>query len=74
MVGDFNQVLELSKYYFNYVRINNPKARQVVIEQMNTVSHIVLDIYRELYPKVKRYPCGKPDLLKQGCLEVYTSL
>lgn len=22
--------------YFNYLHINNPKARQVVIEQMNT--------------------------------------
>lgn len=36
IVGYFKLVLEQSKDYFNYLHINNPKARQVVLEQMNT--------------------------------------
>lgn len=34
-------------FYFNYLHINNPKARQVVIEQMNTHNLIDIYIYRE---------------------------
>lgn len=30
-------------FYFNYLHNNNPKARQVVIEQINT--HNLIDIY-----------------------------
>lgn len=38
MVGDFNLVLDPSMDYFNHLYINNPKARQVVIEQMNQIT------------------------------------
>lgn len=54
-------------YYFNYLHINNPKARQVVIEQMN--NHNLIDICREFYPDVKRYTWRKPNPLKQARLD-----
>lgn len=53
--------------YFNYLHINNPKARQVVIEQMN--NHNLIDICREFYPDVKRYTWRKPNPLKQALLD-----
>lgn len=58
-------------FYFNYLHNNNPKARQVVIEQMNT--HNLIDIYiyieREFYPDVTRYTWRKPNPLKQARLD-----
>ena len=33
-VGDCNLVLSPEKEYFNYMDLNNPKARQKVIEMM----------------------------------------
>lgn len=66
MVGDFNLILDTSMDYFKYLHINNAKARQVVLEQMNT--HNLIDIYREFYPDVKRYTWRKPNPLKQARL------
>jgi len=34
LVGDFNLVLRPEKDYFNYMHLNNRKARQKVIEMM----------------------------------------
>jgi exonuclease III len=35
IVGDFNLVLDKEKYYYNYLHINNPKAREKVLELIN---------------------------------------
>lgn len=67
IVGDFNLVLDPSIDYFNYLHINNPKARQVVLEQMNT--HNLIYIYREFYPDIKRYTRRKPNPLRQARLD-----
>ena len=35
VVGDFNLVIDLAKDYYNYLHVNNPKAREAVLDQMN---------------------------------------
>ena len=50
LVGDFNLVLSPEKDYFNYMHLNNPKARQKVIEMM-----LDLDLIRLL----ERRPHGR---------------
>ena len=53
IVGDFNLVLDTSKDYFNYLHVNNPKAREVVHQQIQSSN--LVDIYRQFYPNVNRY-------------------
>ena len=59
--GDFNCVLNPELDYYNYKSINNPKAREIVLELMNT--KYLVDPYREKNPtknnllEKKRNPC-----------------
>lgn len=38
IVGDFNLVLDTSQDYYNYLHVNNPKAREIVLEHMMSFS------------------------------------
>ena len=63
--GDFNCVLNPELDYYNYKVINNPKAREKVIELMNT--KYLVDPFREKYPAQKntwkkRNPCKQARL------------
>ena len=54
MVGDFNLVMDPKMDYYNYLHVNNPKAREKVIEIVSQLN--LTDIYRELHPDNKRFP------------------
>ena len=58
LVGDFNLVLDPEKDYFNCLHINNPKARNKVLELIENYN--LTDIFREIYPEEKRYTWRKP--------------
>lgn len=45
IVGDFNLVLNTSQDYYNYLHVNNPKAREIVLEHI--MSYSLVDIHRE---------------------------
>ena len=49
--GDFNLVLDPDKDYSNYRNINNPKARERVLEIIDIFN--LVDIFREQYPDKK---------------------
>ena len=50
--GDFNLVLNPNVDYHNYKNVNNPKARERVLEIMEAYS--LVDIFREQYPDKKK--------------------
>ena len=58
-VGDWNLVLDQEMDTKNYIRENNIKAREMVIEKIDQLE--LLDIYREFNPSVKRYSWFKKD-------------
>ena len=60
LVGDFNLVLDPEKDYFNFSHINNPKARNEVLELI--ADYNFKDIFRDRYPEEKRYKWRKPSL------------
>ena len=51
--GDFNLVLDPKMDSENYKNINNPKARQVVLNIINDYN--LIDAFRTFHPDVKRY-------------------
>lgn len=69
IVGDFNLVLDTTKDYFNYLHVNNPKAREAVLEQMLSLN--LVDIYREFHPNVNRFTWRKPNPMKQARLDFF---
>ena len=69
LVGDFNLVLDPEKDYFNYLHINNPKARNKVLELIENYN--LTDIFREIYPEEKRYTWRKPSPCKQARLDFF---
>lgn len=69
IVGDFNSVLDTSQDYHSYLHVNNPKAREIVLEHM--ISYSRVDIYKEFLPYAKRYSWRKPTPLKQAHLDFF---
>ena len=67
--GDFNLTLNPELDNKNYININNPKSRQVLLEIMN--KNELIDIYRYLNPNKKRYTWRKPNPLKQARLDFF---
>ena len=53
LCGDFNLALNQDLDTHNYLHINNPKAKQVVLNFMRI--NELSDIFRELHPCTKRY-------------------
>ena len=69
LVGDFNLVLNPDKDCYNYLHINNPKARDEILEII--LSHNLSDIFRELHPEKTRYTWRKPHPFKQSILDYF---
>ena len=67
VVGDFNLVIDPAKDYYNYLHVNNPKAREAVLDQMNICN--LADVYRDFHPDQKRYTWRKTHPLKQARLD-----
>lgn len=42
-VGNDCLILDTSRDYFNYLRVNNPKAKEIVLEHV--ISYNIVDIY-----------------------------
>ena len=67
--GDFNVVLDPKLDSFNYLQINNPKAREVVRDMIDSEDFI--DIYRINFPLTRRYTWRKRKPLKQARLDYF---
>lgn len=67
--GDFNLVLDPGKDSSNYKNINNPKARDRLIEYME-INHVA-DPFRENNPQLKRYTWRRRNPLKQARLDFF---
>lgn len=50
LCGDFNIALNATIDTYNYLHVNNPKARDKVLEDLQ-----IVDYYRILYPENKVY-------------------
>ena len=64
---DFNLVLDPKLDSENYKNINNPKARQVVLNIINDYN--LVDAFRTFHPEVKRYSWRKKS--KQARLDYF---
>ena len=69
LCGDFNIVLDPKIDAYNYRRVNNPKARQCVLDMKTDLD--LSDIYRETHHNTKRYTWRKNNPLKQARLDYF---
>ena len=67
--GDYNCILDPSLDCYNYKHVNNPKARDKVIDIINI--HNMVDPFRENFPRLKRYTWRKKNPLKQARLDYF---
>ena len=68
-VGDWNIAMDPDLDCQNYVKINNPKAREA-LEDMS-VDLGLADVWRENNPDLRRYTWRKPTPLKQSRLDFF---
>ena len=69
MAGDYNLVQDQSLDTHNYRNINNPKAKDKILDLMDI--HNLSDPFREMYPETKRYTWRKSNPLKQARLDFF---
>ncbi|KAK6186929.1 hypothetical protein SNE40_006185 [Patella caerulea] len=67
--GDFNLALDQTLDTQNYLHVNNPKSKQTVIE--NIAKFDLIDVFREIYPTLKRYTWRKKNPVKQARLDYF---
>ena len=67
--GDFNCVLNPELDYYNYKTINNPKARDKIVELVST--KYLLDPFRENYPTQKKFTWKRRNPCKQARLDFF---
>ena len=69
LCGDFNVALNPELDTSNYRHINNPKARQAILDIMS--ENDLSDVYRELHPSTKRYTWRRRNPVKQARLDLF---
>ena len=69
LCGDYNLVLRPEMDMYKYKNVNNPKAREEVLNLME--SNNLLDIYRQQHPHTKRYSWHKRNPIKQARLDFF---
>ena len=69
--GDWNLVLDYTLDYYNYKHHNNIKAQDQVDNLMINLD--LLDIWRELYPEMRRYTWRRNTPLQQSRLDFVTN-
>ena len=69
LCGDFNLVINPDLDYYNYVNINNEKARSKLLEIIEHKN--LVDPFREIFPNKKRYTWRKRSPLKQSRLDFF---
>ena len=67
--GDWNLVLDFNLDTSNYVRINNPNARNEVLNLINDLS--LCDPWREFFPQGKRFTWRQGFTVKQARLDFF---
>ena len=67
--GDWNLVMDPTVDTVNYVKINNPKARQVVLDLMEAFN--LTDIWRQQHLGVREYTWRQPLTRKQSRLDFF---
>ena len=67
--GDFNLVLNPHMDTFNYKHINNPNARQKVLNMIDDLN--LSDIYRQFHPTTRRYTWRRKNPVKQARLDFF---
>ena len=67
--GDFNLVLNPEQDYYNYKNLNNPNAREKLIQLMEDKDYV--DVYRQFHPDSLRYIWRKKNPLKQSRLDFF---
>ena len=66
LCGDLNLVLDPKMDAFNYVHVNNPRSREILLETINALN--LYDIFRETHPESKQYTWRRKKPLKQARL------
>ena len=69
LCGDYNLVINPDLDYYNYVNINNEKARAKLLEIIENKN--MIDPFREVFPDKKRYTFRKRSPLKQSRLDFF---
>ena len=69
LCGDFNLVQDASLDYYNYKAINNPKAREELLNLK--LVHNLQDPWRICYPNLTRYTWFKKNPVKKGRLDFF---
>ena len=67
--GDWNLVLNPDIDTYNYVNVNNPKARDVVLDIIGELD--LVDIWRDHNPELLNYTWRKNNPLKQARLDFF---
>lgn len=67
--GDFNLVQDQILDTYNYVNVNNPRAKECILTIKEDLS--LVDPFRELHEQMKRYTWRKPTPLKQARLDFF---
>ena len=65
--GDFNLTLDPDMDSKNYVNINNPRARNTLIEMMETYE--LIDAFRHFHPDTRRYTWRRRNPVKHARLD-----
>ena len=67
--GDFNLVIDPNKDSYNYKHINNPQARNCLIESMNAIG--LKDAFRFFNEDVRRYTWHKKNPVRHARLDYF---
>ena len=67
--GDFNLVLDFEMDCDKYININNPRSRQTLLNTMGSCK--LKDVFRFLYPNLRRYTWRHKHPIKQARLDYF---
>ena len=69
MGGDWNLVIDPDRDYHNYKHVNNPTARQQLLEILDTMQ--LVDVSRTFHPEEIRYTWRRKNPIKQARLDFF---
>ena len=69
LCGDFNLVLNPQLDSMNYVNLNNPSSRKVVLNMIENLN--LVDTFRHFCPDKRRYTWRKSNPVKQARLDYF---
>ncbi|KAJ8036450.1 LINE-1 reverse transcriptase-like [Holothuria leucospilota] len=69
IVGDWNLVIDPSLDTFNYLHVNNPRARQMVLNMQRELN--LYDVWRVLHPDDRHYTWRQRNPVKQVQLDFF---